>query len=183
MKKIILLAFLLVGYTLSFSQHVIKAHKGAVRDIDLAGKFFVTVGDDGFVRVWSLRGKKILEIKSHNGQLLSVAINRRGFIATAGDDYLVRIWRLPSGKLTKVLKGHTEYVRALAFSKFGRKLASGDDLWEVKVWDATSWSPLGTFKGHRGWVYSVAFSPRGDFLISASKDRTMRVWFLTKGEP
>ncbi len=141
--KLLILLFLLVSSSLA--QQAIKAHVGVVRDVDLAGKFFVTCGDDGFIKVWNLRGK--------------------------------RIWRLPSGKLFKELRGYEEYVRALAFSKYGRKLASGDDLWEIRVWDAYEWKLLRKLEGHSGWIYSVAFSPKGDILTSASKDGSVRLWY------
>lgn len=42
-----------------------------------------------------------------------------------GDDRRIRVWDLNTGTLFKELRGHTETVHALSFSKDSTMLASG----------------------------------------------------------
>jgi WD40 repeat protein len=87
------------------------------------------------------------------------------------------------------LKGHTGWVRSVAFSSDGDRLASGSDDGTVRVWDAHAGQGFlilkagtasrrnklprqfsGSVKGHIELVRTVAFSPDGTRLAGASKD-------------
>ncbi|HEY5315721.1 MAG TPA: hypothetical protein VIK18_24535, partial [Pirellulales bacterium] len=46
----------------------------------------------------------------------AVAIHPAGrMVASAGDDHLVRLWDTETGGLVRELRGHTDWVRCLAF--------------------------------------------------------------------
>jgi hypothetical protein len=80
------------------------------------------------------------------------------------------------------LKGHTGLVSSVAFSRDGKRLASGSYDKTVKVWDAATGQEILTLKGHTGYVKSVAFSPDGKRLASASDDQTVKVWDAATGQ-
>jgi hypothetical protein len=69
------------------------------------------------------------------------------------------------------LLGHTDDVRAVAFSPDGTRLASASDDRTLKVWDTKAGQELLTLKGHTGRVEAVAFSPDGSRLASAARTR------------
>ncbi|MBA3954848.1 WD40 repeat domain-containing protein [Candidatus Dependentiae bacterium] len=81
----------------------------------------------------------------------------------------------------KKLKGHTHWVRSVAFSPCGKFALTGSRDATARLWDLTSETILQTFKGHIDGVTSVAFSPCGKFALTGSADRTARLWDLAAG--
>jgi WD40 repeat protein len=97
-------------------------------------------------------------------------------IATAGDDHAIRLWSSTSGKLVRTLKGHADWVRALAFSPDGATLASAGDDHSITLWEVTSGNKLAKLNAHPHVVYTIAFSPDGKQLAAAGFERTVRVY-------
>jgi WD40 repeat protein len=110
----------------------------------------------------------------------------------------VKVWDAMSGQETHHLEGHTNSIKALAFSPDGRYLASAALDHLVKVWDlaistkgrqagSTEGRQAGgqeahTLKGHFDMVFSVAWSPDGRRLATGSGDNTVKVWDAASGE-
>ena len=82
----------------------------------------------------------------------------------------------------KTLKGHSGFVRSVAFSSDGETLASGSDDYTIKLWDVASGQELKTLKGHSLKVWTIAFSPDCKMLASGSHDKTLKVWDVASGQ-
>ncbi|MBN1409291.1 MAG: hypothetical protein JW969_00505 [Spirochaetales bacterium] len=75
-------------------------------------------------------------------------------------------------------------IRALAFSKDGKNLASGSDdsmirLWSVKA--GTEVTPSGARLSHQGAVTHIEFSPDGKYLYSTGEDNRLKCWDIKTG--
>src|SRR5581483_8379988 len=75
---------------------------------------------------------------------------------------------LPPIAQQRLLQGHNNWVKALAFSADGKRALSGGADFSVRLWDLETGKEIKRFDGHEADVTSVAFSPDGKFALSGS---------------
>lgn len=90
---------------------------------------------------------------------------------------------LPLGmKLICTLRGHTGYIGRIAWSPYGRILASPSYDKTIRLWDVETGKCLRTLEGHKDRVISVAFDPAGSILASGGSDKTVKLWEIASGK-
>jgi WD40 repeat protein len=94
----------------------------------------------------------------------------------------VKLWDAQAQRERASLHGHTDFVRAVAFSHDGAVLATGSADELVKLWDVHTAQERATLRGHDGGVYALAFSPDGRTLASGGTDNTIKLWDLQTGQ-
>ncbi len=104
-------------------------------------------------------------------------------VATGGQERTIRLWDAATGRTVQILRGHTDDVTALAFSRDGRFLLSGsfDADETVRLWDVGRGRQVRVFRGHIAGINDVAFAPDGRSALSASMDNTVRIWDVATG--
>ncbi|HEX4833041.1 MAG TPA: WD40 repeat domain-containing protein [Trebonia sp.] len=80
------------------------------------------------------------------------------------------------GSLVHALAGHTHWLKDLAFSPDGQRLASAGDDRQLLLWDVDAGELYRSLPGHAGPVHAVAYSPCGELLASAGEDGVVRLW-------
>ena len=66
------------------------------------------------------------------------------------------------------------YIRAAAFSRDGRFLATTTPGDTMQIWEVATWTQRNEFKGHRDRPTTLTFAPNGQ-LLSGSLDTTVLV--------
>jgi RNA polymerase sigma factor (sigma-70 family) len=177
------------------------------------GKQLAACGPAGQVKVWDLATDRLVHTFTAKGRVASaVAFSPDGKLLAAGyrNDGTIRFFDLAKGKEVRVLKGHPQGVRCLAFSRDGTRLASGGALndgslllWDLATGKATAL--LTKIKGREqtsaspekdgrlskarheptlGEVRSLAFSPDGAVLVcgGGEGDPAVRVFDVAAGK-
>ncbi len=146
--------------------------------------------------------REVIVARPHGGDQLLLLDPETGFIegTVTVDDNIRDIAIDPQGKryavaagrtimiidadtltVEKLLSGHSETIKTLAFDGSGKHLASGGFDNVVHLWDTSTGDLRLSFDGHDLDINSIAFYPDQVRLVSASEDDTARIWSQTAG--
>jgi WD40 repeat protein len=155
------------------------------------GKSLVSIGSDGALREWDLESKKERRTEKLAERATTAAFSEGQKTAAVasweeidGDArtsrYFIQLHDVASARKVFSLEGHKNHMWALAFSRDGKKLASGDYGGVVKLWDVATGKETISLDAHKGPVRGLAFSPDGSTLASCGEDGTIKVWDVRK---
>ncbi|OAX34972.1 WD40 repeat-like protein [Rhizopogon vinicolor AM-OR11-026] len=141
------------------------------------GDNFASGGSDDMIRVWSMDGKLLIEIKGHDNSVNSLCWSKDGaHILSGSSDNTIRKWRLIDGKELVVLRGHTNQVRSIFLSPDERHLISASYGCLVYIWDLKANEQVGEPLLHDDDLMAVAISSDGRYIASAGKDQKIYLW-------
>jgi len=86
---------------------------------------------------------------------LCVSILRGNFTGGGSHDQTVRLWNVQTHQCLRVLRGHKDAVRAIAFDADYQRLASGNCDQTIRLWDVQIGEGLRVLRGHTGGIFTL----------------------------
>ncbi|KAJ8582289.1 WD40 repeat-like protein, partial [Rhizopogon salebrosus TDB-379] len=163
-----------------------EGHSASVRCLDWSpnAREIASGSQDGTIRQWnSNTGRQIAPpIETGHDRVYTVKYSPRGDkFASCGYDDVIRVWS-KDGKLLIEIKGHTNTVSCLCWSKGGAYIFSGSGDMTIRKWQSIDGKELVVLRGHTNYVRSICLSPDECHLVSASSDCSVRIWDLNTNE-
>lgn len=155
--------------------------------------------EDGSIKIWDFKSGRCLHtllgytqtswaalfarLPINHFQSSKTVAQENQYIISGGEDKLLRIWSLKS-KQCVTLAGHTDAIRAIAFSPDEQVIASGSstDDKTIRLWDIQTGQCKHILSGHTKGIWSLAFHPKGKILASCGSDQTVKLWDTQKVE-
>uniref|UniRef100_A0A7N6FCA7 WD repeat and HMG-box DNA-binding protein 1 n=1 Tax=Anabas testudineus TaxID=64144 RepID=A0A7N6FCA7_ANATE len=131
---------------------------------DETGKFIVTCGNDGDVRIWESLDDDDPKFITVGEKAYSLAL-KNGKLVTASSNNTVQIHTFPDGDPDGILTRFTTNATHVAFNSSGSRVAAGSSDFMIKVVEVSDSSQQKTLRGHEAPVLSVTFDPKDDFLV------------------
>uniref|UniRef100_A0A665WXL0 WD repeat and HMG-box DNA-binding protein 1 n=1 Tax=Echeneis naucrates TaxID=173247 RepID=A0A665WXL0_ECHNA len=141
---------------------------------DDPGRFIVTCGNDGDVRIWEGLDDDDPKFITVGEKAYSLALKNK--LVTASSNNTVQIHTFPDGDPDGILTRFTTNATHVAFNSNGTRVAAGSSDFMVKVVEVSDSSQQKTLRGHEAPVLSVTFDPIDDYLASSSCDGSVVVW-------
>jgi WD40 repeat protein/energy-coupling factor transporter ATP-binding protein EcfA2 len=163
------------------------------------GAQLVSGGQDRALILWdTATASEVRRFEGSVGAILSVAFSPDGALVAASTsdetvkddpndtvDRKVRLWNVESGELVLTIEPRSGFLRTIAFSPNGQRLAVG--MWDsansgtVRLYDTATGEETRRFFAHSDSVTDIAFSSDGTRLATVSWDKTARVWDVVRG--
>ncbi|HEY2783378.1 MAG TPA: hypothetical protein VGJ05_00245 [Fimbriiglobus sp.] len=175
----------------------VAAHTAGVSGVAFSadGRRILTCGGDGAAKIWTVADDAKLTLLLALEQPVATTPNAPPpaplsaavfspdgkLVAAAGADGVVRLWDALTGRETRSLRGHTDWVTALAFAPDGRGLLAASVDKTARLFELSK-SDAATVTGHVQMVRAVAVSPDGKRIATGSSDKTVRIWDLDTGK-
>jgi len=143
------------------------------------GATFAAPAEPTGVWLWDSRTGERLRSFASETKLTSVAFSPDGRLLAGTSDLTFEplVWDVESGDLLFTLAGHSDAVRAVAFSPDSRRIATGSWDGTAAVWDASTGSRIALLPHpDSGGILDVGFTPDGSLVVTGGDDGSVTMW-------
>ena len=151
----------------------------------LKGRFFVTTGSDGLLRVWDTStGRQIDSMGTIESAMRAVDINTKTqeLVVSVGDKGRIVYWDLLKKHASRSYKGHEGDLYAVTFLFNSRFIATGGEDGKVRIWDTANGYMTREMDVTPATVTSLAAGPH-DQLVAGDSEGRIHLWNIKPKEP
>ncbi len=176
-----------------------KGHSEKINEILFtpSGERLVSCSDDKTIKIWDVKsGKELRTLVGHQGDVLSIALNKGGTTIFSGGDKKekkVIFWSTVTGEKTGELGGFEGGISAIKFSPFGNRIAVLESMsgfqTRVSIWDeALSAKRFDLKLPADFYAQTIAFHPGNNHLVvggkylKKAKDKNVFIFDSSTGE-
>lgn len=153
------------------------------------GKWVVTSGEDGSVKLWDVRTGLVQRHFKHGVPVNDVIIHpNQGDLISCDQIGSVYIWDLKENKCIEKWVGQEEIgIHTISIANDGSILVAGNNegmcfVWHTNSSDLELKSPYCTFQAHQRYITRCLLSPDAKHLATCSADTTVKLWNTEKLE-
>jgi hypothetical protein len=117
---------------------------------------------------------------SPDGSLLGTANNREATRFTQYR-YYSGLWQVQAGSLRQYLRGHTQWVYAVAFSPDGQVFGAVSEDGHALLWQVADGRLARDIESTRGGLTGLSFSPNSLLLAASAWDGSISLWQVSNG--
>ncbi|MCI0455899.1 MAG: sigma-70 family RNA polymerase sigma factor [Gemmataceae bacterium] len=160
-----------------------------LRRLDLGGGALAYSPDGKLLaagaRVWDLAADRELSAndQAHRSAVERIVTGGDHLVVTASEDNTIRIWDAATGQHRRCLV-HDGWIRDIALSPDGSRLASNSLDDTVSLWDIATGRKIYALAGHgqMGGRRAVGFAPDGKSFLAWGDDMYLRKWDVRTGK-
>lgn len=139
------------------------------------GKYLVSGGWDGSVKVWDIEKRKVKSVFKESGAISCVSISDDCSLIIAGTaDWRVIVWELNSLKKEE-FKEHKDNICGVAVSFDNKKIFSASLDRRIFIWDREN-NEAETITQHYGKIKVAAITQDKNLIFTAGEDKVIKVW-------
>jgi WD40 repeat protein len=150
---------------------------------DPSGRFVFASSEDNSVQRWDLSDDSKFSLLAHDSWVFSIehSLDSRWTITGGGDGRLVW-WQTASeeSKPARTIEAHQGWIRSLAVSPDGKRLASAGNDKVIRLWDIENGTLQEELPGHERHLYCIRFHPTdSNILLSGDILASLKQWDLS----
>jgi WD40 repeat protein len=160
---------------------ILKLHTGWVGVLAISpdNNMVTSLFLDRTFRIWDVKSGKERWIlnDSFGSSFTAIAFSPDSTMLASVECGKIRLRDAQAGKLlSEAPQARRYFVKAMAFSPDGTRVALGAYDGRIMLWSPRSGRDIETLGSHEKYVTAVTFSPDGTMLASASHDETVKIW-------